>query len=157
MSIRFSGILNCNTFSVALSIINENTKNELFHLLDLAWMFVSPSIFHSQNPFYQSYLFNIEIHFCVIGTMTSCRSDSAPWPSYDDLKHQLEKPEIWPLNEEKGAMAVSITTLNIATFSITTLRIHWFFATLFINVVIKPEFSKFPKKIKGMVAEFISM
>jgi hypothetical protein len=26
-----------------------------------------------------------------------------------------------------------------------------------INVVIKPEFSKFPKKIKGMVAEFISM
>jgi hypothetical protein len=52
---------------------------------------------------------------------------------HDDLKHQLEKPEIWPLNEEKGAMVVSITTLKMATFSITTLRIHCFFATLFIK------------------------
>ncbi len=63
-------------------------------------------------------------------------------------------------------MTITIT-LKMSEITYKDLTYNWLYLKVtfltaakkqkIIYVVFKPEFSKFPKKIKGMVAEFISM
>jgi hypothetical protein len=118
--IDFCGIISCNAFSVAPSMINDNPKNTLFHC-------VNESMKRS----------NLQMHVCANFTVASKKSANVIKKKWLKEKWKISDANAFKNLHKfcKFATNVGATTLSITTFSIMALSMKGTHVTLSVTML----------------------